>query len=112
MKNRMKQTLAVLVLLFAAAAANADELKTTAPDYSKPALMRITRDINVEKSDEFSAETPGVIEVNRGSTRLRLAYLPILAPLQGSYPRVTMEWPNPFALTGTSLPMTLAQWNR
>lgn len=48
---------------------------------------------------------PGAVEINTGAARVRIAYLPRLAPLPGSFP--TRDWsqpPNPFALTGTQIP--------
>ncbi len=48
---------------------------------------------------------PGAIAINTGAAHIRIAYLPRLAPLPGTFP--TRDWampPNPLALTGTQIP--------
>lgn len=48
---------------------------------------------------------PGAVEITTSAVHARIAYLPRLAPLPGSFP--TRDWglpPNPLALTGTQIP--------
>jgi hypothetical protein len=45
-----------------------------------------------------------MVTIRNGSTRVRIAYLPLLAPLPYSYLRTTTEVPNALVLTGTQIP--------
>ena len=54
----------------------------------------------------------GMVVINNGSTQIRAAYLPMLAPLSGSAIGVTERWPNPFELTNTPIAMSRKQWER
>ncbi len=91
--------LAVLLVLSPVVAFAADDTK---PDYTKPTILRILHDKDVEQAP-FKIDV-GMLTVNTRSTRYRMAWLPFLAPLPYSYPRQTMELPNPFVLTGTDIP--------
>src|SRR6266508_1749 len=46
----------------------------------------------------------GAAEINTHAARIRVAYLPRLAPLPGTLPRSIATMPNAFELLGTSLP--------
>ncbi|MEA2571025.1 MAG: hypothetical protein QOI24_3026 [Acidobacteriota bacterium] len=92
------------LLLCAAGAAFADEA-TPAPDYSREALLLITRDMPARPVRPVSFAELGVISIRTPFGRAHVSYLP-LPPLQGSLPRTTLEWPNPFALTNTEIAMT------
>lgn len=102
----MRKLIVVLALL-AAPAAFADEK----PDYSRETLLRITRDIVVAPKKTVSFSTIGEVEVHTPVVNIHIPYT-LVPPLQGSVPRVTMEWPNPFAQTQMALPMTAQQWSR
>jgi hypothetical protein len=54
----------------------------------------------------------GMVAVNNGKTQIRVAYLPMLAPLSGSAIGVTERWPNPFELLNTPIAMSQRQWER
>ena len=72
------------------------------PDYSRKAILLVLHDRDREQAP-FQLDV-GMLEVNTRSTRYHVAYLPLLAPLPYSYPRQTLEMPNPFVLTGTEFP--------
>ena len=46
----------------------------------------------------------GAAEIHTHAARIRVAYLPRLAPLPGTLPRSIATMPNAFELLGTSLP--------
>ena len=46
----------------------------------------------------------GSVSVTGGQTNVRVAWLPLLAPLPGSVPTTTSVMPDGFALTGLELP--------
>jgi hypothetical protein len=91
-------------LLCVAGAAFADEAPPL-PDYSREALLLITRDMPERPMRRVSFAELGVISIRTPYARAHVSYLP-LPPLQGSLPRTTLEWPNPFALTNTEIAMT------
>lgn len=47
----------------------------------------------------------GAVRLTNHSGRYTFAYLPVLAPLQGTALRPSIEMPNALALTGTSIPL-------
>ena len=48
--------------------------------------------------------TIGVTQIHSHAADIRIAWLPLLAPLPYSYPRTTHEIPNALVLTGTQIP--------
>jgi hypothetical protein len=46
----------------------------------------------------------GMTQIHTKAANIRIAWLPFLAPLPYSYPRTTMEVPNPVVLTSTPIP--------
>ena len=94
-----RAVLAGLLFLSPVIAVAADD---STPDYSRPTILRILHDQEVEQVP-FKIDV-GMLTVNTRSTRYRMAWLPFLAPLPYSYPRQTMELPNAFVLTGTEIP--------
>ena len=48
--------------------------------------------------------TVGMTQVHTKAANIRVAWLPLLAPLPYSYPRTTQEIPNALVLTGTEIP--------
>lgn len=48
----------------------------------------------------------GAVRLTTHSGRYTFAYLPLLAPLQGTALRPSIEMPNALALTGTSIPLS------
>ena len=67
-----------------------------------------------QRPDPFIVVTPhetprvdveiGAAELNTHAARIRVAYLPRMAPLPGTLPHSIAEMPNAFQLTGMSLP--------
>jgi len=110
MKMMTRATLIAALALVFAAAAFADE-PAPPPDYSRQALLRIVRDMPERPARTVSFDDIGVIMINAPFTRVHLLYAPV-PPIQGSVPRVTQEWPNPFAQTGTDIAMTPQAWAR
>ena|ERR1700686_4453960 len=98
----MVKTLGIALLLMAATAVYAQENTTVtpAPTQPNPALRIVTEDTMSRRVDIEI----GAIRLNTGSGRYTFAYLPLLAPLQGTAFRPSMEMPNAFALTGTTIP--------
>lgn len=73
------------------------------PDYSRDSLLRLFADEPVE-ADRAVTFHAGAVEFRALGSDWRFVYAPLLAPLSGSVPKTTREWPDPFQLTGTSLP--------
>ncbi|HKB80363.1 MAG TPA: hypothetical protein VKH35_11675 [Thermoanaerobaculia bacterium] len=48
--------------------------------------------------------TVGMVRIHTHAANMRIAVLPLLAPLPYSYPRTTQAIPNALVLTGTELP--------
>ncbi len=46
----------------------------------------------------------GMMQIHTHNANYRVAWLPFLAPLPYSYPRTTMEVPNPLVLTAAEMP--------
>lgn len=46
----------------------------------------------------------GVTQIHSHAANIKVAWLPLLAPLPYSYPRTTQEIPNALVLTGTQIP--------
>jgi hypothetical protein len=100
---------AALLLLFATSAFAGDA--TPAPDYSRQALLRIMRDLPEREERTLSFSDFGEVELRTRFVRAHVLYAPV-PPLQGSVPRVTMEWPNPFAQTNSEFAMSPEAWAR
>jgi hypothetical protein len=96
-------TLAFPFLLLAGTALAADAPEST-PDYSREHLMVMFRDI-ADRPDPFVYLEVGEIRLRTPAGKVHFNYLPFLAPLQGSYPRISQEWPDPFVLTNTPIAM-------
>jgi hypothetical protein len=91
----------LFLLLFGTAAAAQDTPET---DFSKDTLLRL-----------LAAETPkpepkprvdfhvGAVDFLIHGNTYRFNYLPFMVPLSGSNPRISMEMPDPFSLTHTSI---------
>ncbi|HVR37945.1 MAG TPA: hypothetical protein VMU84_02545 [Thermoanaerobaculia bacterium] len=107
----MRRTLPFLLALLIAIPLCAQE--TTPPDYSRDGMLRVLH-ASGEPTPERNIEYEfGTINFAALGLRWRYAYLPLLAPLQGSRFNhvVTNEWPDPFVLTGTQIAQTAATWN-
>ena len=80
------------------------------PDYSRDTLMRLLVDIEAPEHQPAVRFRLGAIEFNALGTQWRFNYLPLMMPLSGSQARVTREWPDPFALTGTAIAVPPRIW--
>ncbi len=89
--------LALPLFLLAVSARAAD-----APDYSREHLLLMFRDV-ANRPDPFLAFEAGEVRLHTRAGNLHLNYLPFLAPLQGSVPRISQELPDPFVLTNTPI---------
>ena len=85
----MKTTLIALALLITSASAFA--LQTPPLLVSPPVTSRVQTNF-------------GITQVHTKAANIRVAWLPLLAPLPYSYPRTTQEMPNALVLTGTQIP--------
>src|SRR5215471_14543133 len=72
------------------------------PDYSREALLRMVHEVTQPPPRHIEKHL-GMVAINNGRTQIRVAYLPMLAPLSGSAIGVTEKWPNPFELTNTPI---------
>jgi len=94
------KTLAITVLMLLSTAAYAQQSTTVTPQ--RPALQVVTDDSSANRLD---VEVGAVRLTTQHSGRYTFAYLPVLAPLQGTALRPSIEMPNALALTGTSIPL-------
>ena len=85
----MKTTLIALLLLLGSASAFA--LQTPPLVVHEPVTSRIQTNL-------------GITQIHTKAANIRVAWLPLLAPLPYSYPRTTQEIPNALVLTGTQIP--------
>lgn len=117
----MKVAVAALLacaLTAATGAAQSESLRISSsssprpPDYSREALLRIVGNIvepppRLESRVQFHA---GYVEFKALNMRWRVAYLPFLAPLPGSYRRTNATIPDGFSMTGTEIAQTPRTW--
>lgn len=103
----MRQGVLVLALLLVAGSVAAQERA----DYSRSRL----HELFVESGDDGGVRySPGAITFRALGTSWRYNYVPIMLPLSGSgmgLGAVTQEWPDPFALTGTSIATSYRAWH-
>ena len=96
---RIMKTIAITLLMLVSTAAYAQENTTVTPQ--RPALQIVTDDASTNRLDV----EVGAVRLTTHSGRYTFAYLPVLAPLQGTAFRPSIEMPNALALTGTSIPL-------
>ncbi len=95
--------LAIAILILARSAAYAQQTTPPAPDPTiqpGPILQAATPD---DANRRLDVEI-GAVRLTTHSGRYTVAYLPFLAPLQGTAFRPSMEMPNALALTNTTIP--------
>ena len=98
----MRTSATFLLLLLLATAAAAQEVEPQ--DYSRDTLMRIFAATEVRPEPEPPIRFHvGAVSFRALGSDWRINYLPIGMPYSGSIPRTTMEWPDPFSLTGTPI---------
>jgi hypothetical protein len=93
------KALMIAVLMVISTTAYAQQNTTVTPQ--RPALQVVTSDDTTNRVDV----EVGAVRLTTHSGRYTVAYLPVLAPLQGTALRPSIEMPNAFALTGTSIPL-------
>jgi len=93
--------IAILTLLASAAYAQDNARVTPAQAPPGPILQVVPND---DANSHVDVEV-GAVRLTTHSGRYTFAYLPVLAPLQGTALRPSIETPNPFALTGTTIPL-------
>jgi hypothetical protein len=93
------KTLAITVLMLISTSVYAQQNTTVTPQ--RPALQVVTAD---DATSRVDVEV-GAVRLTTHSGRYTVAYLPLLAPLQGTALRPSIETPNALALTGTSIPL-------
>lgn len=88
----MKRVLLVLLtLLFS--------LPAFALDRAQPRFQ-----IVVQNPQSRVQTTVGMTRIHTTAANIRVAWLPLLAPLPYSYPRTTQEVPDPLVMSGTEIP--------
>ena len=87
----MKRLILALSLLILSATAFAAEPAPTILRVAPPPRERIETDF-------------GITQIHTKAADIRIAWLPLLAPLPYSYPRTTQEIPNALVLMGTQVP--------
>src|SRR5687768_6139283 len=102
----MKASAAILVLLLATTAAAQD---AEVRDYSKDTLLRLFIEAAEQESENPIRYRRGAIKFRALGTSWRFNYLPMM-PMSGTLGGVTMELPDPFALTGTVLATPKRAW--
>ena len=93
------KTIAITVLLLLSSAAYAQQNTIVTPQ--RPVLQVVPDDSSPNRLDV----EVGAVRLTTHSGRYTFAYLPVLAPLQGTALRPSIEMPNALALTGTSIPL-------
>jgi len=88
----MKRLLFALSLLMISATA-------FAADQPTPAILQVNPPVQSRVQT-----TIGMTQIHTNAANIRVAWLPLLAPLPYSYPRTTQEIPNALVLTGTQIP--------
>ncbi len=87
----MKRLWIALLLLLSSATAFAAEQAPSILQISPPQQSRVQTNI-------------GITQIHSRAAEIRIAWLPLLAPLPYSYPRTTQEIPNALVLMGTQIP--------
>ena len=80
-----------LALLMLTAAAQAADPQPTVLQIKPPEQSHVETNI-------------GITQIHSHAADIKVAWLPLLAPLPYSYPRTTQEIPNALVLTGTQIP--------
>jgi hypothetical protein len=98
----MKTAMIAMLMLLATAAYAQDNARVTPTQAPPGPILQVVP--NNDANNGVDVEV-GAVRLTTHSGRYTFAYLPVLAPLQGTALRPSIETPNPFALTGTTIPM-------
>jgi hypothetical protein len=104
----MRASATILALLLVTASAAAQDTAPTR-DYSKDTLLRLFASAAQQESENPIRYRRGAIEFRALGTSWRFNYLPMMA-MHGTLNGVTMEPPDPFALTGTQIATSPRSW--
>ena len=113
---RIAVMVSLLLVAFSAGAQQSSFAPTrpaAEPDYSSKNLLNLFRDVPAETEEAKIHHDLGLIEFSAFGTRFHFAYMPLLTGLSGSEPWINdNRWPDPFALSGTELPLTARTYQR
>jgi hypothetical protein len=98
----MKTAMIAVLMLLSAAAYAQDNTRVTPTQAPPGPILQVVP--NDDANNRLDVEV-GAVRLTTHSGRYTLAYLPVLAPLQGTALRPSIEMPNALALTGTSIPL-------
>ena len=102
----MRASATILALLLTVSAAAQD---TQVRDYSKDTLLRLFAAAAEQESENPIRYRRGAVEFRALGTSWRFNYLPMMA-MHGTLSGVSMELPDPFALTGTAIATGPRSW--
>lgn len=103
----MRASATILALLLVTASAAAQDAPVR--DYSKDTLLRLFVEAAEQERENPIRYRRGAIEFRALGTSWRFNYLPMMA-MHGTLNGVTMEVPDPFALTGTAIATSPRSW--
>lgn len=105
----MRRALILSLLLVGVTATLAAQEPSVPPDaYTRDSIMRVLRATEEQPAPRVRDVHWGFgyVEFRALGQHWRLAYLPIMAPLSGTAFTTSRQWPDPFALTGTTFATT------
>ena len=102
----MRASATILALLLTVSAAAQD---AQVRDYSKDTLLRLFAEAAQQEGENPIRYRRGAIEFRALGTSWRFNYLPMMA-MHGTLSGVSMELPDPFALTGTAIATGPRSW--
>lgn len=105
----MRAGTTILAFLLVTASAAAQDTQAPVRDYSKDRLLRLFAEAAKQESENPIRYRRGAIEFRALGTSWRFNYLPMMA-MHGTMNGVTMELPDPFALTGTAIATAPRSW--
>jgi len=105
----MRASATILALLLLTASATAQDTQAPTRDYSKDTLLRLFVKAAKQEGENPIRYRRGAVEFTALGTSWRFNYLPMMA-MQGTLSGVSMELPDPFALTGTAIATSPRSW--
>jgi hypothetical protein len=105
----MRAGATILALLLVTASAGAQDRNAPVRDYSKDTLLRLFAAAAEQEGENPIRYRRGAIEFRALGTSWRFNYLPMMA-MPGTMNGVSMELPDPFALTGTAIATPPRAW--
>jgi hypothetical protein len=105
----MRASATILALLLLTSSAAAQDTRAPVGDYSKDTLLRLFVDAAQQEGENPIRYRRGAVEFRALGTTWKFNYLPMMA-FQGTLNGVSMELPDPFALTGTAIATSPRSW--